>query len=218
MKKGRHSSDLQSGRPVEARAAEDAGEAAAAQPNGAASTAAATPPKPAVKTAAHDLAGLRHDRAAIRRLFETGEYPYKTKIRYEDYEKHKAELQVELLKAQEWVKATGQKIVLLFEARDAAGTGGTLPRFLAHLSPPPTRLLALVRSEWGIENGLHYRRDVTYEEDGTRMTQKRMGRAMAIINNLVISLLNRQGVKNHAQARRMFDAAPNKAWTLISGL
>lgn len=82
----------------------------------------------------------------------------------------------------------------------------------------PTRLLALVRSEWGIENGLHYRRDVTYEEDGTRMTQKRMGRAMAIINNLVISLLNRQGVKNHAQARRMFDAAPNKAWTLISGL
>jgi predicted transposase YbfD/YdcC len=82
----------------------------------------------------------------------------------------------------------------------------------------PTRLLELVRSEWGIENGLHYRRDVTFEEDRTRMTQKTMGRAMAIINNLVISLLNHQGFRNHAHARRVFDAAPDKAWALISGL
>lgn len=82
----------------------------------------------------------------------------------------------------------------------------------------PERLLKIVRSEWGIESGLHYRRDVTFEEDRTRMTKKPMGRAMSIINNLVISLLNSQGFTNHAHARRLFDASPGKALTLICGL
>ena len=57
----------------------------------------------------------------------------------------------------------------------------------------PKRLLSVVRSEWGIENGLHYRCDVTYQEDQTRMTEKPMGRVMAIINNLVISLIHHLG-------------------------
>jgi predicted transposase YbfD/YdcC len=82
----------------------------------------------------------------------------------------------------------------------------------------PEKLLAIVRSEWGIENGLHYRRDVTFQEDQTRMTDKRMGRAMAIINNLVVSLINSQGFTNHAQARREFNASPDKALALICGL
>lgn len=80
------------------------------------------------------------------------------------------------------------------------------------------QLLAIVRSEWGIENGLHYRRDVTFQEDHTRMTDKKMGRAMAAINNLVVSLINNQGYKNHAQARREFNASPDKALALICGL
>jgi predicted transposase YbfD/YdcC len=82
----------------------------------------------------------------------------------------------------------------------------------------PERLLKIVRSEWGIESGLHYRRDVTYEEDQTRMTKKPMGRAMAIVNNLVISLLNSQGFDNHAHARRVFEASTPKAFALICGL
>jgi predicted transposase YbfD/YdcC len=82
----------------------------------------------------------------------------------------------------------------------------------------PEKLLAIVRSEWGIENGLHYRRDVTFQEDQTRMTDKKMGRAMAIINNLVVGLLNNQGFSNHAQARRQFNASPDKALALICGL
>jgi predicted transposase YbfD/YdcC len=82
----------------------------------------------------------------------------------------------------------------------------------------PERLLMIVRSEWGIESGLHYRRDVTYEEDQTRMTKKPMGRAMAIINNLVISLLNNQGFDNHAHARRVFEASTGKALALICEL
>jgi len=82
----------------------------------------------------------------------------------------------------------------------------------------PKRLLAIVRSEWGIENGLHYRRDVTFQEDQTRMTVKSMARVMAIINNLVISLINHQGYQNHAHARRVFNACPAKALALICGL
>jgi len=81
----------------------------------------------------------------------------------------------------------------------------------------PKRLLKITRSEWGIENGLHYRRDVTFQEDQTRMT-KTMGRAMAIINNLVIGLINNQGFDNHAHARRVFNAHPAKPLSLICGL
>ena len=51
-----------------------------------------------------ELAKMRHDPEAIRRAFETGAYPYKTKIKRAAYEKHKAELQVELLKVQKWVE------------------------------------------------------------------------------------------------------------------
>ena len=82
----------------------------------------------------------------------------------------------------------------------------------------PERLLEIVRSEWSIENGLHYRRDVTFQKDQTRMTHKSMGRAMAIINNLVISLLHSQGFDNHAHACRGLDACPDKALTLICEL
>ena len=66
----------------------------------------------------------RHNPDEIRRAFETGEYPYSSKMGRAAYEKQKAMLQVELIKAQQWVKESGQKIVLLFEGRDAAGKGG----------------------------------------------------------------------------------------------
>ncbi len=80
----------------------------------------------------------------------------------------------------------------------------------------PARLLEIIRSEWGIENGLHYRRDVTFQEDLTRMTRKSFARAMATINNLVVSLLNYGGFDNHARARRFFAAHPDKAFDMIS--
>ena len=52
-----------------------------------------------------------------------------------EYERHKHELQIELLKMQGWVKETNQQIVILFEGRDAAGKGGTIKRFMEHLNP-----------------------------------------------------------------------------------
>ncbi|MCY4627401.1 MAG: polyphosphate kinase 2 [Acidobacteria bacterium] len=94
------------------------------------------------------------DRDVIRRLFETGEYPYERKLARKHYERTKATLQVELLKVQDWVKATNRKIVILFEGRDAAGKGGTIKRFTEHLNPRGARVVALnkptegERTEW----------------------------------------------------------------------
>ena len=92
---------------------------------------------------AHVFSTMRHDPEAIKELFRNGTYPYKTRIRRLAYEKHKEELQVELLKVQNWVKETGQKIVVLFEGRDAAGKGGTIKRFMEHLNPRAARVVAL---------------------------------------------------------------------------
>jgi polyphosphate kinase 2 len=86
---------------------------------------------------------LRHDPAAIRHSFETGEYPYRSKMRRSAYEKRKVALQAELLKAQRWIKETDQKVVLLFEGRDAAGKGGTIKRFMEHLNPRGANVVAL---------------------------------------------------------------------------
>ncbi|ASJ76703.1 polyphosphate kinase 2 [Granulosicoccus antarcticus] len=91
----------------------------------------------------HELAQKRHDPDYIRHAFETGEYPYQTKMAKGLYEKRKAELQVELLKVQKWVKDTNQRIVILFEGRDAAGKGGTIKRFNEHLNPRSARVVAL---------------------------------------------------------------------------
>ncbi|CRL16056.1 polyphosphate kinase 2 [Phaeobacter italicus] len=79
----------------------------------------------------------------IRRAFETGQYPYSRKMSRPAYEKEKALLQAELLKVQLWAQETGQKFVLLFEGRDAAGKGGTIKRFTEHLNPRLARVVAL---------------------------------------------------------------------------
>ncbi len=70
-------------------------------------------------------------------------YPYKNRMLRKNYEKQKYKLQVELLKLQAWVKETGQKVVILFEGRDAAGKGGTIKRFMEHLNPRGARVVAL---------------------------------------------------------------------------
>lgn len=79
----------------------------------------------------------------VRSVFESGEYPYSKKISRKAYEKKKAELQVELLKVQEWVRNSGERIAMVFEGRDAAGKGGTIKRFMEHLNPRGARVVAL---------------------------------------------------------------------------
>lgn len=72
-----------------------------------------------------------------------GGYPYKNLMRRSVYEREKFKLQVELLKLQSWVKETGQRLLILFEGRDAAGKGGTIKRFMEHLNPRGARVVAL---------------------------------------------------------------------------
>ncbi len=70
-------------------------------------------------------------------------YPYDERMSRSEYESLKRDLQVELLKAQDWIKSTGHKLVLVFEGRDAAGKGGTIKRFLEHLDPRGAEVIAL---------------------------------------------------------------------------
>ncbi|MBY0253977.1 polyphosphate kinase 2 [Methylobacterium sp. 092160098-2] len=88
-----------------------------------------------------------HEPEAIRRAFETGEYPYRTRLSETAYLTHVLPLQIELLKLQSWVKQTGEKVVVLFEGRDAAGKGGTIKRFMEHLNPRGARVVALEKPD-----------------------------------------------------------------------
>lgn len=79
----------------------------------------------------------------IRRAFESDRYPYRHKMARKPYEAEKALLQAELLKVQKWAQETGERFVLIFEGRDAAGKGGTIKRFTEHLNPRFARVVAL---------------------------------------------------------------------------
>jgi polyphosphate kinase 2 len=112
---------------------------------GSATGEAVTPGVPVVQhdVPARGVAGLRQDPAAIRRLFETGEYPYRARMHTGPYEDQMEGLQRELLKAQRWVLDAGERLVVLFEGRDAAGKGGTIKRFMEHMNPRSARVVAL---------------------------------------------------------------------------
>ena len=75
--------------------------------------------------------------------FDSTHYPYRYKMARKPYEREKALLQAELLKVQLWAQETGQRFVMLFEGRDAAGKGGTIKRFNEHLNPRFARVVAL---------------------------------------------------------------------------
>ena len=80
----------------------------------------------------------------------------------------------------------------------------------------PRKLLEMTRSYWGIENGLHYRRDVTLREDYTRLTKGRAGQAMACLNNLILGiLLSKKKYRTIPTARRYFSAHPAEALDLF---
>lgn len=87
----------------------------------------------------------------------------------------------------------------------------SLPRSNANAK----RLLAIKRAYWQIETGLHYRRDVTFHEDATRMSHPHAARNLATVHNIILSLFARLGLRNAAQARHFFDANPAVAFSLL---
>ncbi len=77
------------------------------------------------------------------RAFASGDYPYSKKMKENDYLDELRLLQIELLKVQYWARENGERIVMLFEGRDAAGKGGTIKRFMEHLNPRHAHVVAL---------------------------------------------------------------------------
>ena len=86
---------------------------------------------------------LSHPDDELSPDWRVGGYPYRHLMSRKNYEKQKYHLQVELLKLQAWVKETGQRVVILFEGRDAAGKGGTIKRCMEHLNPRGAHVVAL---------------------------------------------------------------------------
>ena len=101
------------------------------------------------------LIGKGHPDDELADDWRDGSYPYKHLMRRATYEAQKYQLQVELLKLQAWVKETGQRVVILFEGRDAAGKGGTIKRFMEHLNPRGARVVALEKPS-DVERGQWY--------------------------------------------------------------
>lgn len=108
------------------------------------------------------LEGRKKAKAAKRRTsdelsadWRRGGYPYKNRMFRKDYEEEKFILQTELLKLQNWMKEARQRLVLLFEGRDAAGKGGAIKRFMEHLNPRGARVVALEKPS-DVERGQWY--------------------------------------------------------------
>jgi len=88
-------------------------------------------------------------------------YPHETKIKRAQYEKEKRMLQIELIKLQRWIKETENKVVLIFEGRDAAGKGGTIKRFTEHMNPRGARVVALNKPTDAESGQWYFQRYVT---------------------------------------------------------
>jgi polyphosphate kinase 2 len=79
------------------------------------------------------------------REFSAGGYPYEEKMRKKEYRKTLERLQVELVKLQSWLQASGERMLVLFEGRDAAGKGGTIGATRQFMNPRTARNVALTK-------------------------------------------------------------------------
>lgn len=86
---------------------------------------------------------------------------------------------------------------------------------LTALQAPPHRLLQLARGHWGIENSLHYVRDVTFGEDASRIATGNAPHCLAALRNLVLTLLHRMGSSGIPTTRRSFSYHPDAAFRLL---
>ena len=117
---------------------------------------------PAEAVAPPPPATVAPDPETIRAAFESGRYPYPRRMGRKPYEAEKARLQAELLKVQIWAQETGQRFVILFEGRDAAGKGGTIKRYTEHLNPRFARVVALNKPTEEERGQWYFQRYVTH--------------------------------------------------------
>lgn len=86
---------------------------------------------------------------------------------------------------------------------------------LGPIQASPERLLCLVRGHWGIENRSHYVRDVSFQEDRSRLRSGNAPQLLAAFRNLAISLIHRSGTSHISATRRSFSYHPEQVLTLL---
>lgn len=96
-------------------------------------------------------------------------YPYDERMSRDEYERTKRQLQIELLKLQNWSKRTGARHVIVFEGRDAAGKGGSIQRFMEHLNPRGARVVALEKPTEEEKSQWYFQRYVKHLPTGGEM-------------------------------------------------
>ncbi|NIK59713.1 polyphosphate kinase 2 family protein [Kribbella shirazensis] len=97
-------------------------------------------------------------------------YPYGERLPREIYDRDKRLLQIELLKLQYWVKRSKQRLVIVFEGRDAAGKGGTIKRFMEHLNPRGASIVALEKPTEREQTQWYFQRYVAHLPAAGEMT------------------------------------------------
>ena len=107
---------------------------------------------------AFDIDAPKLPAAIAGRALSAGGHPYTDKLERKTYEKELTLLQIELLKLQAHVQATGQRIVVVFEGRDSAGKGGCIARFMQHLNPRHARAVALTKPTEAERGQLYFQR------------------------------------------------------------
>ncbi len=109
-------------------------------------------PDAGVEAARAALPVNREDR--VRQFLENLS-PYPQRMKRKEYDRAKRVLQVELVKLQNWIRDSGERVIILFEGRDAAGKGGTIRRFMEHWNPRSARVVALDKPS-EVETGQWY--------------------------------------------------------------
>ncbi len=102
-----------------------------------------------------ELPGWIEDKA-----FSSGGFPYDKKLDRDEYEETLERLQIELVKAQYWLQATGKRVVAVYEGRDAAGKGGLIFVTRAYLNPRSARVVALAKPTETEQGQWYYQRYV----------------------------------------------------------
>jgi len=142
-------------------------------------------------------------KAIADEALQSGGYPYTERMKRKAYQVEVRPLQVELLKLQRWVEREAQRVVVIFEGRDAAGKGGTINRFMQHLNPRHARALALPKPTETERGQWYFQRYVAH---------------LPSAGNIVLfdrSWYNRAGVErvmgfcSEEQAAKFLEEAPN---------
>jgi polyphosphate kinase 2 len=116
----------------------------------------------AIDLSAFDLENPELPKAIDENAFLSGRYPYDKRMSRKDYEAELHLLQIELLKLQRWVRDEGERIVIVFEGRDAAGKGGTIKRIMEHLNPRHARTIALSKPTETERGQWYFQRYITH--------------------------------------------------------